>query len=43
MLDTQNKRITILTADEIEELYSMPKFNQIEREEYFGFAWNHIF
>ena len=29
-------RIQILTADEVQELYQRPEFNQAEREEYFS-------
>lgn len=36
MPDLPNKRISILAANEIEEIYSTPAFTQIEREEYFS-------
>ena len=36
MQKTKQKRIHILTADEIKELYLRPLFNPAEREEYFA-------
>ena len=35
-MNTNQKRITILTADEIANLYDCPIFNATEREEYFA-------
>jgi TnpA family transposase len=36
MSSTKSKRITILSESEINELYSLPKFTNKEREEYFS-------
>lgn len=36
MPDTKNKRITILSEAEVNELYALPSFTQAEREEYFS-------
>lgn len=36
MPDTKSRRITILSDAEIQELYDLPKFTQVEREEYFA-------
>ena len=36
-MDTNQKRITILTPEEVNDIYDCPIFSAVDREDYFAF------